>query len=293
MKLDVKVVSEPILRPKIVLSQPQSNVASYWQTVQPFNQPYATPPSTLNYSLPANFPPRNLMENQGPVPSMPPPWGSEIVCYGCREKGHGLSNCVGILNLISNGQITKDIGGQIVRKDGLPIRCINGESFMQALEWEERPQSHLITIQDLSDEYESDSEDEEEEEDMVFAIKGDDVEAYEVEWPAKQIATKWKMVMDGIYPPQLKDLQGGKENHPAKKPETGRTTRMTKNQSKPVGIPKEIKRKSKSGDPIPIDVQKSRYDGANDEEIIEDLISPATWDILMRDHLRVPYFFYS
>jgi hypothetical protein len=285
MKLDAdisKVVSEPVLRPKIILSQPQSNVASYRQTVQPFNQPYATPPSTLNYSPPANFPPRNLMANQGPVPSMPPPRGSEIVCYGCGEKGHGLSNCVGILNLLSSGQITKDIGGRIVRKDGLPIRRINGETFIQALEREERPQSHLITIQDLSDGYESDSEDEEEE-DMVFAIREDDVEVYEVERPAKQIATKRKMVMDGIYPPRLKDLRGGKENHPAKNPETGRTTRMTKNQPKPVGIPKEIKRKSKSGDPIPIDVQKPRYDGANDEEIIEDLISPATRDILMRD----------
>ena len=68
-----------------------------------------------------------------------------------------------------------------------------------------------------------------------------------------------------------------------KNPETGRTTRTTKNQPKPVGIPKEIKRKSKSGDPIPIDIQKPRYVGANDDEIIEDLISPVTQDILMQD----------
>ena len=118
------------------------------------------------------------MANQGLVPSMPPPQGSKIVCYGCGEKGHGLSNCVGILNLLLNGQITKDIGGRIVRKDGSPIRPISGETFIQALEREERPQSHLITIQDLSDGHESDSEEEEEEEDMVFAIKGDNVEAY-------------------------------------------------------------------------------------------------------------------
>jgi len=42
----------------------------------------------------------------------------------------------------------------------------------------------------LSDGYESDSEDEEE--DMVFAIRGNNVETYEVERPAKQIATKRK-----------------------------------------------------------------------------------------------------
>ena len=148
------------------------------------------------------------MANQAPVPSMPPPRGSEIVCYGCGEKGHGLSNCVGILNLLSSGQITKDIGGRIVKKDGSPIRRMNGETFIQALEREERPQSHLITIQDLSDGYEGDSEDEEE--DMVFAIKGDDVEAFEVERPAKQIATKRKLVMDGIYPPPSEGFKGRK-----------------------------------------------------------------------------------
>jgi hypothetical protein len=166
-------------------------------------------------------------------------------------------------------------------KDGLPIRRINGQTFIQALEWGREASITFDHNSRFDDEYKSDSEDEEEEEDMVFAIKGDDVEAYEVERPVKQIATKRKMVMDGIYPPQLKDLRGEKENHPARNPETGRTTRMTKNQPKPVEIPKEIKRKSKSRDPIPIDVQKPRYDGANNEEIIEDLISPATWDILM------------
>src|SRR6266436_3453762 len=284
MKLDAdisKVVSEPILRPRTMLGKPQSNAAPYQQTIQPYNQPYASNPSTINYSPPSNFPPRNLMANQAPVPSMPPPRGSEIVCYGCGEKGHGMLSCVGILNLLSSGQATKDIGGRIVKKDGSPIRHINGETFIQAFEWEGRPQSHLITIQDLSDGYESDSEDEEE--DMVFAIRGDNVETYEVERPAKQIATKRKMVMDGVYPPRLKDLGGGRENHPPKNPETGRTTRTTKNQPKLVGVPKEIKKKSKSGDPIPVDVHKPRYDEADDEQIIEDVLSPASRDVLMRD----------
>jgi hypothetical protein len=221
------------------------------------------------------------MTNQAPVPSMPPPRGSEIVCYGCGEKGHGVLSCVGILNLLSSGQVTKDIGGRIVKKDGSPIRRINGETIIQAFEREGRPQSHLITIQDLSDGYESDSEDEEE--DMVFAIRGNNVETYEVERPAKQIATKRKMVMDGVYPPRLKDLKGGRENHPPKNPETGRTTRTMKNPPKPVGIPREIKKKSKTGDPIPVDVHKPRYDEANDEQIIEDILSPASKDVLMRD----------
>jgi len=284
MKLDAdvsKVVSEPILRPKNLLAQPQSNAASYQQTVQPYNPPYVSPPATMNYPPPSNFPPRNLMVNRTPAPSMPPPRGSEIVCYGCGEKGHGVLSCVGILNLLSSGQVAKDIGGRIVRKDGSPIRRINGETIIQAFEREERPQAHLITVQDFSDYSEGDSEDESN--DVVYGIKGDEAETYEVERPAKQIATKRKMVMDGIYPPRLKDLGGRKENHPAKNPETGRTTRTTKNQPKPVGIPKEIKNKGKTRDPVPVDIHKPRYDGANDEQIIEDIISPASKDILMQD----------
>jgi len=96
-----------------------------------------------------------------------------------------------------------------------PIRRINGETIIQAFEREERPQAHLITVQDFSDYSEGDSEDESN--DVVYGIKGDEAETYEVERPAKQIATKRKMVMDGIYPPRLKDLGGRKENHPAKK----------------------------------------------------------------------------
>jgi hypothetical protein len=47
------------------------------------------------------------------------------------------------------------------------------------------------------------------------------------------------MVMDGVYPPQLKDLRSGKENQTVKNPETGRTIRMTKNQPSTVGIPRD------------------------------------------------------
>src|SRR3984885_628269 len=284
MKLDAdvsKVVSEPMLRPGNTLNQPQISAATYQQTIQPYIPPRTAAPPVSNYSPPSNYPPRNLMVNRAPVPSMPPPRGSEIVCYGCGEKGHGLLSCVSILNLLSNGQITKDMGGRIVKKDGSPIRRMNGETIIQAFEREERPQTHLITIQEMSDHSENDNTDEED--DVVLAIREDDVVTFEVERPAKQIAIKRKMVMDGIYPPRLKDLKGEKENHPARNPETGRTTRTTKIQPKSVGIPREIKKKNKSGEPMPVDVQKPRYDGANDEQIIEDVLSPASKDILMRD----------
>jgi hypothetical protein len=103
---------------------------------------------------------------------------------------------------MEKGLLTKDNAGRVVHKDGSPIRRLNGETFVQAIEREERPQLHLITISDELLYYNSDAESDNEEEyndDVVFAIRGSNV--YEVERPAKQIATKRKMVMDGVYPP--------------------------------------------------------------------------------------------
>jgi len=134
---------------------------------------------------------------------------------GCGEKGHGMLACSEIIELTSKGLITRDGSGHIVNKDGTTIRRINGETFVQVIEHEQRPQTHFITIQsdeDLygrseSEQYKSDNEVE-----AVYAIRGNDTNMYEVERLAKQIAMKCKMVMDGVYPPQLKDLKIKKEN---------------------------------------------------------------------------------
>jgi len=274
MKLDAdvsKVISEPILRPRNPPLQMRMNAATYQQTVQPFS--HQAPPPPLQ-----NFPPRPPAPIRTQVPNAPPPRGSEIVCYGCGERGHGMLSCSAINELLSRGLLTKDAGGRVVYKDGSPIRRVNGETFIQAYEREQRPQSHLVTVNESSEKSDSD-----EDEEVVYAIRGADYDTFEVERPAKQIATKRKLVMDGVYPPRLKDLKGSKENHPAKDPETGRLNRTTRNQPKPVGIPREIKKKAKAGDPVPVEVHKPRYDGGRDDQIIEDVLSPASKDILMRE----------
>ena len=273
MKLDTdvsKIVSEPIRRQEYVPMQPWMNASTFQQSVQPFVAPRNPVPP-----MPANFPPRNIVPNRPVVPNLSAPRGSEIICYGCGEKGHGMMSCVIINDLISKGLLTKDGAGRIVNKDGTTIRRLNGETFVQAFEREQRPQAHLITIPDTVEYYESDKEsDDEEAEDFVYAIRGSDFDTFGAERPAKQITTKRKMVMDGVYPPRVKDLKSSKENEPAKDPETGRTIRMTKNQPSPVGIPREIKKKERHGDPILVDVHEPRFNGQRDEQIIEDAVPP-------------------
>jgi hypothetical protein len=190
---------------------------------------------------------------------------------------------------MSKGLLTKDKGGRVVHKDGTPIRRLSGETIIQAYEREYRPVSHLITVRENDTYYNSDSEEDSEEvEDYVYAIRGRDAETFEVERPAKQIATKRKMVMDGVYPPRLKDLNPGKENKPDKDPETGRTIRIAKHQPRSVGVPKEIKKKINNGDPMPVDVHEPRYNGSRDDKIIEDAVqSGSKANPNRKDHLKM------
>jgi len=58
-----------------------------------------------------------------------------------------------------------------------------------------------------SEQYESDNEAE-----AVYAIRGNDINRNEVERPAKQIATKRKLVMDGVVPTPAERLKSKKEN---------------------------------------------------------------------------------
>jgi hypothetical protein len=62
--------------------------------------------------------------------------------------------------------------------------------------------------EDIQDWY-SDHED-------VFAIHDVISQTYGVEHPEKSIVTRKKMVLDGVYPPRIKDILPGKENRPTR-----------------------------------------------------------------------------
>ena len=118
-------------------------------------------------------------------------------------------------------------------------------------------QSHLITVdtdwendgfcseeEELAEEVEVEKELEWEqdwEEDFggedMFAVHDIGWQSFAAERPEKMIAAKKRMVMEGVYPPRLKGLPVGKENHPAD-PGTGQLVRTGKMQSQGSEIPK-------------------------------------------------------
>jgi hypothetical protein len=221
LKLDPdisRIVAEPALRRPVDQHFSARGKVTYPQNR--FGQP----------SNPAYYAPR------APVQSLmqPPPCGSEMICFGCGEKGHGMTRCSIIDDMISKNLLARDSGGRMVYGDGSPIRRLNNKTYIQAFERERPPQSHLIMVardSDTEDEYGSydemigsdqyyDREDRSDVED-VFAIRDVGWETFVADRPEKKIAARQKMVMDGVYPPRLKDISKGKENRPAD-PETGR-----------------------------------------------------------------------
>src|ERR1700733_2834092 len=246
----------------------------------------------VNYQQPAPQQVRGpTIYNSQPSPRMqpqPPPRGSEMTCYGCGEIGHGMGRCPSIADLIGKDILAKDSGGRIVYKDGSTIRRLANETYLQAYECEQReqrPKTHLITIANESDDSDLDSDDNDEafithylnatdsedsDQEDVFAIREVGWKSMVADRPEKKIAARQKMVMDGVYPPKLKDLAKGKENRPVDA-ETGRPIRPGKNQAPKASNSKEpVQKQKKTPEPVPMEIHKPRYDASKDAQIIED-----------------------
>jgi hypothetical protein len=253
------------------------------------NKPQNTsrPPANIFQQSASPTPRLNIPRQPPPVRNaqLPPPKGSDITCFGCSRVGHGMSTCPQINELINKGILTRDRAGRVIHSNGSAIRRVGDENFLQAYEREARPVTHFITIHNDSD-TESDSDDEGydsqslrnqnfPEDRTVFAVRDiqefNQDEIYAAERPQKQITTFRKQRLEGVFPPRLKDLQSNKENRPSINSETGRPIRGTKNN------PDTVKRSEQRGDRLPIpknvvpvDVEKPRFNGRNDDEIVED-----------------------
>lgn len=102
----VNIVSKPIVKKSY---PPRSNYSP--QTPQFTNYQ----PTSNSYSGTTNVPPP--VSQPQPIPqNVPtgPPRGSEIICWGCGEKGHLMSSCQIINNLLQNGSLSKDRSGRII-----------------------------------------------------------------------------------------------------------------------------------------------------------------------------------
>ena len=137
----------------------------------------------------------------------------QMMCYGCGKKGHGMSSCTKITDLISTGTILRDTSGRIILKDGTFIRRLPGESFVQAIErlTAEKSKSHFFA---LNSDF-SQSESEEEEAYMIPALdseaeeQDEDIQIMPVERSLPKSKAARKDALQGVYPPSRNK---GKEN---------------------------------------------------------------------------------
>jgi hypothetical protein len=78
------------------------------------------------------------------------------------------------------------------------------------------------------------------------------------------------MVIEGVYPPRLKNLFPGKENRP-EDPQTERPIRAGKVRGASQQKPRETARKSKKPlEQVPMETNGLRYNPTQDSQIIED-----------------------
>lgn len=289
IKLDKDVMyslRQPILTPQA--STPQVTATTSTPPCRMYPNP--RPPTPNSFTAPRN----QMMQG------LPPPRGSEMTCYGCNQKGHGVSSCPDINNLLSKGLLIKDHAGRLILGNGSPIRRSMGESILDAYNRSvETVEANLITVNsfgqmdyqaDYEADYESDDESDDalsnpdeylswgllntfEPEEEVYAVSDCGDYIYAAERPATQINAKRNKVFDGVYPPQRPRI--GKENRPAKpeivppkvNPETGRPIRTTRHDPPVINEPKKMVRIQ---DPKPVEIDKPRYDGKDDSQIVED-----------------------
>jgi hypothetical protein len=305
VKLDSDV-DKVVRAPSFKATTPNPTVPQqYSGNLYPRNMPYKTSPrppaNTFQAQPPSPYPaqPPPHLSSANSYPLRPPQPGmqrrEDIRCFGCGELGHGMSSCPKIMELVSKGVLARDRGGRIMKADGSAIRRIGSETFVDAIEREKQPQSHLVTINDgfcddssTGSEGDSDSDNEnlEIKYEDVYVIQGDRYQTYAADKTEKRITAKRKEVLDGVYPPPLKRqsarLKKDKENIPALRNEVKAHRPFPRPVqdhilSGPPGIT-ETRSKGPVTDKaakIPTVKQTQRFNPANDDEIMEDDTSQA------------------
>jgi len=292
-----RVVRAPSFKASINAAPRTYGQQSTYPRVTSYPVPPRPPANTFQAQPSSTFqpqPPPHLSASNAYPMRQPPPGTQrreEIRCYGCGETGHGMSNCQKISEMINQGVLTRDPTGRVVNSDGTGIRRIGNETFVEAVERERRPQSHLVTISNnyFGNDSEEDSElDEpcEVEYEDVYVIQGNCEERYDsyaADKTEKSTFARRREIMDGVYPPPLKRkserLNKGKENVDVPisiikslkpLPKSGQK-RPTTNQPVATELPRKepITEDSRQALAQPAR-QASRFNPDKDEDILED-----------------------
>ncbi|KAI0055250.1 hypothetical protein BV25DRAFT_1773499, partial [Artomyces pyxidatus] len=190
-------------------------------------------------------PPPHLSLTEPTRTYVPAPRREEMVCFGCGEKGHGLSNCAKLAELVTRGEVARDTSGRIAYLDGSRIRRIGDESILAVVE-RERPLRTRTTFMASESESESDLEEDNDEHGPSARV-----------WPAERIPKSLgkgrKLVFDGVYPPPRR----GQSQEKPKAREVERDREAFGN----VPPPKAQK---------PIMTHPAAYDGQDSDTIMED-----------------------
>ncbi|KAA1478915.1 hypothetical protein DENSPDRAFT_756726, partial [Dentipellis sp. KUC8613] len=204
------------------------------------------------------------MSSRSPSPR-PYTFGSgtnDMICYGCGERGHGMTRCPTLAKLMDSGILKRNENGQIARADGSVVRRFGNETFAEVVERERAGPSartHFLSASfHESDGYESAGE-------VYYLPTIDPIsEDSDQEWYPVMPAQRETM--------PRRRRQGRRLAIPPKEEKTPRTALRrgpAKNLEPLVRDPKE-----KPMEYVPVDTGHREFHPDDDDAFMEDLSEP-------------------
>ncbi|KAI0083412.1 hypothetical protein BDY19DRAFT_998594 [Irpex rosettiformis] len=149
-----------------------------------------------------------------------------MMCYGCGDTGHPMSECLKLAELVNQGIIQR-VNGRVCWINGNPVRRQPEESWVSAINRQHMPTSNFASIieteceQDYCSEYELEEDmdiyETEPEESLVYNVQyvpydtdynyEQEADGYAAARPERTIRGARKEQFDGVYAPARKELE--------------------------------------------------------------------------------------
>jgi len=209
------------------------------------------------------------------VPARPQTNFSEVLCYGCLQKGHTMTRCAQLAELANQGVVVRNDFGKWTMKDGRPIFRNPDESIVSAAKRLATPvvSTNLATIQVISDDDDDDGEN------IAFATDFDSAQVLAANRSDKTTKNARKEVFDSVTVPtvdQLKAKRIAEAKEKAKKTAEGARPNPVNPPRQPINPPHQ------PAQPIIVPATNNPpkvttppvFDPSNDDHIMEDVTAP-------------------
>ena len=204
------------------------------------------------------------------VPARPQTNFSEVLCYGCLQKGHTMTRCAQLAELANQGVVVRNDFGKWTMKDGRSIFRNPDESIVAAAKRLATPviSTNLATVHVISDD--------DDDEDIAFTTNSESAQVLAANRSDKTTKNVRKEVFDSVTVPtvdQLKAKQIAEAKAKAKKIAEGTRPNPVNPPRQPINPPQQPSIVPATVNPPKVTIPPV-FDPSNDDHIMEDVTAP-------------------